>query len=159
MNETRVMDGGRALHVSRVISGALAAGVLIYAAVALYLVRSGTMAPLAPAAAEVVEQVWVVVMFACVIGWMVLWGRARHAAASAAAHVEIVEETEGPGGLMRILIGGYALLEAVGLLGATTYVLTGNLSALVPAVTIVVIGTALSFPREEWFEPFRRVGR
>jgi len=98
-------------------------------------------------------------MFACVIGWMVLWGRARHAAASAAAHVEIVEETEGPEGLLRILIGGYALLEAVGLLGVTTFLLTGSLSALVPALAIVVIGTALSFPREEWFEPFRRLER
>lgn len=157
MSDMRTMDGGRALHLARVISGALVAGVLIYAVVAWFLVRSGAVPPLDPGPAELVKQAWIVVMFACVIGWMVLWGRARHAAASAAARVEIVEETEGPGGLLRILIGGYALLEAVGLLGVTTYLLTGSLSALVPAVAIVVIGTALSFPRAEWFEPFRRL--
>lgn len=157
MSETRTMDGERALHVARVVAGALAGGVLVYAGVAWYLVRSGSMEPLGPGPAEIVKQIWIVVMFACVIGWMVLWGRAKHAAASAAAHVEIVEETEGPEGLLRILIGSYALLEAVGLLGVTTFLLTGSLSALVPALAIVLIGIGLSFPRDEWFEPFRRL--
>lgn len=157
MNEARRMSGGRALQVARVIAGVLTGGVLLYAVVAWFLVRNGSVAPLEPGAAEIVKQVWIVVMFACVIGWMVLWGRARHAAASAAAHVEVVEETEGPDGLLRILIEGYALLEVVGLLGVTTFLLTGNVSALVPALAIVLIGTALSFPRAEWFEPFRRL--
>ena len=82
MSETRTMDGGRALHVARAVSGALAGGVLVYAGVAWYLVRSGAVAPLDHGVAEVVKQTW-----------------------------------------------------------------------------IVVIGTALSFPREEWFEPFRRLER
>lgn len=157
MSQTGTMDGGRALHVARVVAGALTGGVLIYAGVAWYLVRSGAMAPLGHGPAELVKQVWIVIMFACVIGWMVLWGRARHAAASAAAHVEVVEETEGPEGLLRILIGGYALLEAVGLLGVTTYLLTGSLSALIPALAIVLLGIGLSYPRAEWFDPFRRL--
>ncbi len=49
MSEMRTMDGGRALHLARVISGALAAGVLIYAVVAWFLVRSGAVPPSTPA--------------------------------------------------------------------------------------------------------------
>jgi hypothetical protein len=57
------------------------------------------------------------------------------------------------------LISAYAFLEAVGLVGATVHLLTRNAGVLVAGVAIVVLGAALSWPREEWFQRFlvRRV--
>jgi hypothetical protein len=52
------------------------------------------------------------------------------------------------------LIAGYAFLEAVGLVGATVYLLTGSVGVLVAGVLVVLLGAALSWPREEWFRRF-----
>jgi predicted small integral membrane protein len=144
---------GQAVKSARMVCGALVAAVLIYSAVAWYLRRSGGVATVDPGTADVLKQVFVAVMLIGVLGWMVIWGRARAPTPSTVARPE-VELTRGPRGVTSRLIAGYAFLEAVGLIGATVHLLTGSVGVLVAGVAVVLLGAALSYPREEWFRRF-----
>ena len=143
----------QALKTARIVCGALVAAVLVYAAVAWYLRRSGGVAAVDPGTADVLKQVFVAVMLIGVLGWMVIWSRARVPTPSTVARPE-VELRRGPRGVTSRLIAGYAFLEAVGLSGATVHLLTGSVGVLAVAVAVVVLGAALSYPREEWFRRF-----
>jgi predicted small integral membrane protein len=143
----------QAMKSARIVCGALVAAVIVYAAVAWYLRRSGSVAAVDPAAADVLRQVFVAVMLIGVLGWMVIWGRARAPTPSTVARPE-VELRRGPRGVTSRLIAAYAFLEAVGLIGATVHLLTGSVGVLAAAVVVVLLGAALSFPREEWFRRF-----
>ncbi|HET7691774.1 MAG TPA: hypothetical protein VFM44_01660 [Gemmatimonadota bacterium] len=143
----------RAMKSARIVCGALVAAVIVYAAVAWYLRRSGSVAAVDPGAADVLKQVFVAVMLIGVLGWMVIWGRARAPTPSTVARPE-VELRKGPRGVTSRLIAAYAFLEAVGLIGATVHLLTGSVGVLAAAVVVVLLGAALSFPREEWFRRF-----
>jgi predicted small integral membrane protein len=142
-----------ALKSARIVCGALVAAVLVYAAIAWYLRRSGGIALVDPGTADVLKQVFVAVMLIGVLGWMVIWGRARAPTPSTVARPE-VELSRGPRGVTSRLIAGYAFLEAVGLVGATVHLLTGSIGVLAVAVAVVLLGAALSYPREEWFRRF-----
>jgi hypothetical protein len=144
---------GQAMKSARIVCGALVAAVLLYAAIAVYLRRTGSVALVEPQAAEVLKQVFVAAMLIGVLGWMVIWGRARVPTPSTVARPE-VELRKGPRGVTSRLIAGYAFLEAVGLTGATVYLLTGSARALAVGIAVVLIGAALSYPREEWFRRF-----
>jgi hypothetical protein len=143
----------QALKTARIVCGALVAAVLVYAAVAWYVRRTGAVASVDPGTGDLLKQVFVAVMLIGVLGWMVIWGRARVPTPSTVARPE-VELSRGPRGVTSRLIAGYAFLEAVGLVGATVYLLTGSAGVLVTAVAVVVLGAALSYPREEWFRRF-----
>lgn len=143
----------QALKSARIVCGALVAAVLLYAAVAFYLRRTGSLAAVDPGTAAVLKQVFVAVMLIGVLGWMVIWGRARAPTPSTDARPE-VELRRGPRGVTSRLIAGYAFLEAVGLTGATVHLLTGSVGVLAVAVAVVLLGSALSYPREEWFQRF-----
>lgn len=143
----------QAMKSARIVCGALVAAVIVYAAVAWYLRRSGSVAAVDPGAADVLKQVFVAVMLIGVLGWMVIWGRARAPTPSTVARPE-VELRKGPRGVTSRLIAAYAFLEAVGLIGATVHLLTGSVGVLAAAVVVVLLGAALSFPREEWFRRF-----
>ena len=67
----------KALKSARIVCAALVAGVVVYAAVAWYLSRAGVVSPVDPATANLLRQVFVAVMLIGVLGWMVIWGRAR----------------------------------------------------------------------------------
>lgn len=143
----------KALKTARLVCGALVAAVLVYAAVAWYLRRAGTVVAVDPGAADVLKQIFVAVMLIGALGWMVIWGRARAPTPSTVARPE-VELRRGPRGVTSRLIAAYAFLEAVGLTGATVHLLTGSAGVLVAAVLVVLLGAALSWPREEWFRRF-----
>lgn len=143
----------QALKSARIVCGALVAAVLLYAAVAFYLRRTGSVAGVDPGTADVLKQVFVAVMLIGVLGWMVIWGRARVPTPSTVARPE-VELSRGPRGVTSRLIAAYAFLEAVGLIGATVHLLTGSVGVLAVAVAVVLLGAALSYPREEWFRRF-----
>ena len=143
----------QAVKSARIVCGALVAAVVVYAAVAWYLRRSGSVAAVDPGTADALKQVFVAVMLIGVLGWMVIWGRARAPTPSTVARPE-VELRRGPRGVTSRLIAGYAFLEAVGLIGATVHLLTGSVGVLVAGVAVVVLGAALSYPREEWFQRF-----
>ena len=143
----------QAMKSARIVCGALVASVIVYAGVAWYLRRSGSVAAVDPATADVLKQVFVAVMLIGVLGWMVIWGRARAPTPSTVARPE-VELRRGPRGVTSRLIAAYAFLEAVGLIGATVHLLTGSVGVLAAAVVVVLLGAALSFPREEWFRRF-----
>ena len=143
----------QALKSARIVCGALVAAVLIYAVVAWYLRRSGGVATVDPGTAEVLKQVFVAFMWIGVLGWMVIWGRARAPTPSTVARPE-VELSKGPRGVTSRLIAAYAFLEAVGLIGGTVHLLTGSVGVLVAAVAVVLLGAGLSYPREEWFRRF-----
>lgn len=143
----------QAMKSARIVCGALVAAVIVYAAVAWYLRRSGSVAAVDPGVADVLKQVFVAVMLIGVLGWMVIWGRARAPTPSTVARPE-VELRKGPRGVTSRLIAAYAFLEAVGLIGATVHLLTGSVGVLAAAVVVVLLGAALSFPREEWFRRF-----
>jgi hypothetical protein len=157
MNEANVGRGSaeveQALKTARIVCGALVAAVLVYAAVAWYVRRAGGIDAVDPGAGDVLKQVFVAVMLIGVLGWMVIWGRARVPTPSTVARPE-VELSRGPRGVTARLIAGYAFLEAVGLVGATVYLLTGSVGVLVAGVLVVLLGAALSWPREEWFRRF-----
>lgn len=157
MNRANAEEGPgeieRALKSARIVCGALVAAVLLYAGVAFYLRRTGSVAVVEPATADVLKQVFVAAMLIGVLGWMVIWGRARAPTPSTVARPE-VELQRGPRGVSSRLIAGYAFLEAVGLIGATVHLLTGSVGVLVAAVAVVLLGAALSWPREEWFRRF-----
>jgi hypothetical protein len=143
----------QALKNARIVCGAIVGAVVLYAAVAFYLRRTGAVATVEPGTADVLKQVFVAVMLIGVLGWMVIWGRARAPTPSTVARPE-VELRRGPGGVSSRLIAGYAFLEAVGLVGATVFLLTGSVGVLVAGVLVVLLGAALSWPREEWFRRF-----
>lgn len=143
----------KALKNARIMCGAFVAGVLVYAGLAWYLRSAGAVAAVDAGTANVLKQVFVAVMLIGVLGWMVIWGRARAPTPSTVARPE-VELREGPRGVVSRLIAAYAFLEAVGLVGATVHLLTGSVGVLVAAVAVVVLGAALSYPREEWFQRF-----
>ena len=143
----------KALKTVRIVCGAMVAAVLLYAAVAWYLARSGAVAPVDAGTANLLKQAFVAVMLIGVLGWMVIWSRARVPTPSTVARPE-VELRRGPGGMVTRLIAAYAFLEAVGLVGATVHLLTGSVGVLATAVAVVVLGAALSYPREEWFQRF-----
>jgi cytochrome bd-type quinol oxidase subunit 2 len=153
---TRIESTGeveQALKTARIVCGALVAAVLVYAGLAWYLARSETVAAVDAGTANLLKQAFVAVMLIGVLGWMVIWGRARAPTPSTVARPE-VELREGPRGVVRTLIAAYAFLEAVGLVGATVHLLTGSLGVLLTAVAVVALGAALSWPREEWFQRF-----
>ncbi len=143
----------QALKTARIVCGALVAGVLVYAVVAWYVRRTGAMASVEPDAANLLRQVFVAVMLIGVLGWMVIWSRARVPTPSTVARPE-VELSRGPGGVVSRLIAAYAFLEAVGLVGVTVYLLTGSVGVLATALAVLALGAALSYPREEWFQRF-----
>lgn len=145
----------QAIKTARIVCGALAAGVLLYAGVAWYLRWTGAVATVEPDTANLLGQVFVAVMLIGVLGWMVIWSRARVPTPSTVARPE-VELSRGPGGVVSRLIAAYAFLEAVGLVGATVYLLTGRVGVLATALAVVALGVALSYPREEWFQRFLR---
>ena len=158
MNGT--VDGARleveqALKTARIVCVAIVVAVVLYGVVAWWLVRSVTVEPVDPGTANFLRQVFVAVMLIGVLGWMVIWGRARTPAPSTDARPE-VELRQGPRGVVGKLITAYAFLEAVGLVGATVHLLTGSVPALVAGVAVVALGAWLSWPREEWFERFLR---
>lgn len=158
MNGVDAMDGPRheverALKTARIVCGAVVAAVLLYAGVAWWLARSGAVAPVDAGTANFLRQVFVAVMLIGVLGWMVIWGRARAPMPSTDARPE-VELREGPRAVVSRLISAYAFLEAVGLVGGTVHLLTGSVGVLVAGVAVVVLGAALSWPREEWFQRF-----
>lgn len=134
---------------ARVICASFLVGVLIYAALAVAL-ADGQMAEPPPISGLL--NIWLAVAVAGSLGWMFLWRRATDMSAS---RREILEGRVGPERLLRLLIVAWALLEAVGIFGATVYLLTGRTEVLVLSVLVVVAGTAVSFPRSEWFAPFR----
>lgn len=152
-NDGPKLEVERALKTARIVCGAIVAAVVIYGGVAWWLARSGSVAPVDPGTANLLKQVFVAVMLIGVLGWMVIWGRARSPMPSTDARPE-VELREGPRGVVSRLITAYAFLEAVGLVGATVHLLTGSVGVLVAGVAIVVLGAALSYPREEWFQRF-----
>lgn len=143
----------QALKTARIVCGAMVAGVVVYAAVAWYLTRSGAVGPVDAGTVNVLKQAFVAVMLIGVLGWMVIWGRARAPTPSTVARPE-VELRRGPRGVVARLIAAYAFLEAVGLVGGTVHLLTGSFGVLATAVAVVVLGAALSYPREEWFQRF-----
>jgi predicted small integral membrane protein len=145
----------QAIKTARIVCGALVAAVLLYAVVAWYLRRTGAMATVEPDTANLLGQVFVAVMLIGVLGWMVIWSRARVPTPSTVARPE-VELSRGPGGVVSRLIAAYAFLEAVGVVGATVYLLTGRIGVLATGVAVVALGAALSYPREEWFHRFLR---
>lgn len=158
MNGTDARDESRveieqALKTARIVCGALVAGVLVYAGLAWYLARAGAVVAVDPATANLLKQAFVAIMLIGVLGWMVIWGRARVPTPSTVARPE-VELKRGPRGVVSRLIAAYAFLEAVGLVGATVHLLTGSVGVLATAVAVVVLGAALSYPREEWFQRF-----
>jgi hypothetical protein len=133
---------------ARVICAAFLVGVLVYAALAVALADEQMAEPLS----GLLFTIWLAVAVAGSLGWMFLWRRATDMSAS---RREILEGQVGPERLLRLLIVAWALLEAVGIFGATVYLLTGRTEVLVLSVLLVVAGTAVSFPRSEWFAPFR----
>jgi predicted small integral membrane protein len=145
----------QALKTVRIVCGALVGGVILYALVAWYLARSGAVAPVDPGTANLLRQGFVAVMLIGVLGWMVIWGRARAPTPSTVARPEI-ELAQGPRAVVGKLIAAYAFLEAVGLAGATVHLLTGSAGVLGAGVAIVALGAALSWPRLEWFQRFVR---
>ncbi len=143
----------KALKNARIVCVALVAGVLVYAGLAWYLRSAGAVTAVDAGTANVLKQVFVAVMLIGVLGWMVIWGRARAPTPSTVARPE-VELKRGPRGVVSRLFAAYAFLEAVGLIGATVHLLTGSVGVLATAVAVVVLGAALSYPREEWFQRF-----
>lgn len=143
----------KALKSARIVCAALVAGVVVYAAVAWYLSRAGVVSPVDPATANLLRQVFVAVMLIGVLGWMVIWGRARAPTPSTVARPEI-ELAQGPRAVVAKLIAAYAFLETVGVVGVTVHLLTGSVGVLGAAVAVVVLGAALSWPRVEWFQRF-----
>jgi len=135
---------------ARVICAAFLVGVLVYAALAVAL-ADGQLAEPSPISG-LLFIIWLAVAVAGSLGWMFLWRRATDMSAS---RREILEGRVGPERLLRLLIVAWALLEAIGIFGATVYLLTGRREVLVLSVLVVAAGTALSFPRSEWFAPFR----
>lgn len=135
---------------ARVICGTLLLGVLFYAALAVALVDrpTGEESPIS----GLLFTIWLAVSAAGTLGWMFLFRRARDTSASGR---EILEGRVEPQRMLKLLIAAWALLEAVGIFGITVYLLTGRTEVLVLSVLVVVAGTALSFPRSEWFAPFR----
>lgn len=160
MNGANAMDGWggeveRAIKTARTVCVAIVAAVILYAGVAWWLVRADAVGLVGPETANLLRQLFVAVMLIGVLGWMVIWGRARAPAPSTDARPE-VELSQGPRGVVGKLISAYAFLEAVGLVGATVHLLTGSPGVLFAGVAVVVLGAALSWPREEWFERFQR---
>ena len=153
MESTAEID--QALKSARVVCAALVAGVVVYAAVAWYLARAGVVSPVDPGTANLLRQVFVAVMVIGVLGWMVIWGRARAPTPSTVARPE-VELAQGPRAVVGKLIASYAFLETVGIVGATVHLLTGSVGVLVTGVAVVALGAALSWPRIEWFQRFLR---
>ncbi|HJU86013.1 MAG TPA: hypothetical protein VJ788_01425 [Gemmatimonadota bacterium] len=157
MSEANVARGSaeveQALKTARIVCGALVAAVLLYAMLAWYLRSAGGVAGVDPGTGDVLKQVFVAVMLIGVLGWMVIWGRARVPTPSTVARPE-VELSRGPRGVTSRLIASYAFLEAVGLVGATVHLLTGSVGVLVAGVLVVLLGAALSWPREEWYRRF-----
>lgn len=143
----------QALKTARIVCGAMVAGVVVYSAVAWYLTRTGAVGAVDAETANLLKQAFVAVMLIGVLGWMVIWGRARVPTPSTVARPE-VELRRGPRGVVSRLIAAYAFLAAVGLVGATVHLLTGSVGVLVTSVAVVLLGAALSYPREEWFQRF-----
>lgn len=143
----------QAMKSARIVCGALVAAVLLYTAVGIYLQSTGSVTAVDAETSAVLKQVFVAVMLIGVLGWMVIWGRARVPTPSTVARPE-VELQRGPRGVTSRLIAAYAFLEAVGLVGVTVYLLTGSRGVLAVAVAVVLLGAALSYPREEWFRRF-----
>jgi len=68
-----------------------------------------------------------------------------------------LEDSFGHVTVLRHLIVGWALLEAVALFGIVVYGLTGRTAALVASVVVMGFGVARSWPDESWF-PAEQVG-
>ncbi|MDX1622681.1 MAG: hypothetical protein R3199_01715 [Gemmatimonadota bacterium] len=142
---------------ARIVALALAAGALVTAGVAVALVDGGPIADLGPGTDRLLLLGWAGVTLGCAAAWYALWRRAKDLGTSTAGlrRVHGDGEAPGPGRAFGSLVAAWAVLEASAVLGAVVYMMTARGAALAGGLLVMALGMALSFPRSEWFAPFR----
>ncbi len=148
------MKPEQALRVSRILAMSLVMGVLLFAGVVYALTGSGSVIDGGVGGWQFLIKVWYAVAAILVAAWYLLWRKAT-------CHTESPVSRRAAGGperVIRLLIIAWAMLEGAALIGVTVALLTGQRSMLVAAVVLMLAGTAISFPRGEWFASFRGNG-
>lgn len=129
-------------------------GVLLFAGVVFVLTGSGSPVDGGDGDWQFFVKVWYGIAAVLVAAWYVFWRRAtRHTESPASRPI-----AGGPERVIRLLIIAWAMLEGAALLGVTVALLTGQRSMLAVPVVLMLAGMTVSFPREEWFAPFRGEG-
>lgn len=146
------MNADRTLFAGRLIALSLLLGVLLYAAVAAWLLGSGTLAPLDPEAGRILVWAWGAVSVACAFGWIAFRRRALELLRAAAPGRD---GAEGPGRAFALLIVTWALAEAIGIAGVTAGLWTGRAGPRLLGPLATAIGVAGAWPRDEWFPAIR----
>lgn len=127
-------------------------GVVIFALVTWVFLGS-TFEPVEPDAASLLTTAWIAFAVIGIVGWSMC---RRKAAAAAEAAARARSEAAGAAvTVLRWLVVGWALLEAVALFGIVVYGLTGRVAALLASVLLMAFGVARSWPRESWFPAAR----
>jgi len=129
-------------------------GVLVFAGVVYALTGSGSAIDGGEGDWRFLVQIWYGAAAVLVAAWYLLWRKARRHTESPASR----RVTGGPERVIRLLIIAWAMLEGAALFGVTVALLTGQRSALVAAVVLMLAGMTVSFPRAEWFASFRGNG-
>jgi len=129
-------------------------GVVIFALVT-WLFLEDSFGPVEPEAASVLYLAWIGVAIVGIVGWSMF--RRKAVAAAGARSLRTSQGHDAHVTVLRHLIVGWALLEAVALFGIVVYGLTGRTAALVASVVVMGFGVARSWPDESWF-PAEQVG-
>lgn len=150
------MNPERTVFAGRLIALSLLLGVLVYAGVAVWLLREGRVAPLEASTGRILLLGWGVAAVGCAVGWFVFRRRALDLLTSTRGLRDIHHgDAEGPGRALGLLIVAWAMAEAIGIGGVTVGLLTGRTGPLAAGPLATAIGVAATWPKDEWFAAFR----
>ena len=139
------------LFVSRVIAFAMLLGGLGVAVAGVFVTLSGDGRPTGGAVATTLFGAWVALAIAGTAGWWILSRRAAELAGSPRPPADAGRDAR----TLRLLVIGWALLEAQLMVALVASILGGTPMLLIPALTIFALGIVLSLPKREWFETRR----
>ena len=145
--------------VSRVVAGALPAGVVALWVVG-WILTGGGREGMSPEALPPTLALWgwAAVAMGGFAGALAFRGRALHEARALRGQAAEEARPEVARRVLTSLIVAWALLEGPALLSGILFVLLGAAQILVLAVPFYLVGVALTFPRREWFGETRGRG-
>ena len=151
---TRVTESATVGRQARILHLSLLGGVLLFAAVAFVLSRSGTvpLVPDLPFDARLLLWLWVGFALMSAIAAIAFWRmRVDPMLGDRAAGSAPAGTTERAARLLSSLIVCWALVEAPCLLGLVLFMLSGDGNFFAYAIVFALLGFAIAAPRTDWF--------
>ena len=135
------------LVACRLIAVAMLLGGIVAGVVGVIVSLGGDGRPTGGTTATILFGAWVALAIACAAGWWIVFRRASEIAESPRSEMDSARDAR----VLRLLVLGWALLEAQLMVALVASLLGGTPMLLIPGLTIFTLGLVLSFPKRAWF--------